>query len=163
MTEVTPPAADPDAGNPPAATASWDELFAGQDPQKVREALEQSRKWETRAKENYAARQELDGIKQERLTAEEKLTARAAAAEAERDAIRTEMARYKVAAKHQLSEDDFDLLGTGTEEEIEARAKRIAELRKVSAPPPPSFDGGIRTPAPDPADMNALMRAARRG
>jgi hypothetical protein len=40
-----------------APTASWDELFKGEDPAKVREALDQSRKWETRAKENNKAAQ----------------------------------------------------------------------------------------------------------
>jgi hypothetical protein len=47
-----------------------------------------------------------------------------------------------VALKHGISEDDFDLLGSGTEEQIEARASRIAEKNKavedaVSALTPP--------------------------
>jgi hypothetical protein len=39
----------------------------------------------------------------------------------------SEAVRYRVAAEHGISKDDFDLLGSGTEEEITARAVRIAE------------------------------------
>jgi hypothetical protein len=39
----------------------------------------------------------------------------------------SEAVRYRVAATHGISQDDFDLLGSGTEEEITARAVRIAD------------------------------------
>jgi len=49
---------------------------------------------------------------------------------ASRDAetARAEATRYKVAATHGIPADHFDLLGSGTEEEISARAEKIATL-----------------------------------
>lgn len=53
----------------------------------------------------------------------------------ERDAARLELLTLRMAVKYQLDEDDLDLLGTGTEEEIEKRAKRLAERAAGSKPP----------------------------
>lgn len=47
---------------------------------------------------------------------------------------KAETIRLRMAIKHGLNEDDLDLLGTGTEDEIEARAKRVAELAKGQEP-----------------------------
>lgn len=48
-------------------------------------------------------------------------------AERERaDAAETELARLKAALKFKLDEDDLELLGTGTPEEIEQRAEKLA-------------------------------------
>lgn len=51
-----------------------------------------------------------------------------AAAERRAEQAAAEATRYKVAATHGISADHFDLLGTGTEEEISARAEKIAAL-----------------------------------
>lgn len=101
-----------------------------------------------------------------------------AAAQQERDQSRAEATRLRVAIRHGISEDDFDLLGSGTEDEINARAERIAAKNKAAAdaaaqlaalPPPPGAPAPRRpgeqlkpgatpqeptTPAPDdyPAD-----------
>jgi hypothetical protein len=45
----------------------------------------------------------------------------------------TELAKARAALKHGLTEDDLDLLGSGTPEEIAARAERLAD-RLGSAP-----------------------------
>lgn len=50
------------------------------------------------------------------------------AAERRAEQALAEATRYKVAATHGISADHFDLLGTGTEEEISARAEKIAAL-----------------------------------
>jgi hypothetical protein len=53
-----------------------------------------------------------------------------AAEAAKRDAenARAEAIRYKAAATHGIPADHFDLLGSGTEEEITARAEKLAAL-----------------------------------
>jgi hypothetical protein len=68
-----------------------------------------------------------------------------------------ELARAKAALKYKLADEDLDLLGTGTPEEIDARAKRLSERL---APPPPNFDGGARSTAPGGKDMNSIIRKA---
>lgn len=83
-------------------------------------------------------------------------TARQAAEQtAEQNA--NELARVKAALKYKLADEDLDLLGTGTPDEIDARAKRLSERL---APPPPNYDGGARTPAPGGKDMNSVIRKA---
>ena len=50
------------------------------------------------------------------------------AAKREAETARAEAIRYKAAAAHGIGADHFDLLGSGTEEEISARAEKIAAL-----------------------------------
>lgn len=69
----------------------------------------------------------------ERL-ADQKAEAEQAAAEA-----RAEAARLRAAVKYGLEEEDLDLLGTGTDEEIEARAQRLSE-RLATTPD----NGGVK-------------------
>lgn len=57
-----------------------------------------------------------------------------AAAQDDATTGKAEVARLKAAIKHGLSEDDLDLLGTGTPDEIEARAERLAKRLADSAP-----------------------------
>lgn len=60
-----------------------------------------------------------------------------AAEAAKRDAenARAEAIRYKAAATHGISADHFDLLGSGTEEEITARAEKLAALISAQQQP----------------------------
>ncbi|AYN57411.1 head scaffolding protein [Arthrobacter phage Constance] len=68
------------------------------------------------------------------------------------------LARAEAAIKYKnLTAEDLDLLGEGTPEEIDARAKRLSERL---TPPPPNFDGGARSTAPGGKDMNSLIRKA---
>lgn len=55
------------------------------------------------------------------------------AANRAREAAQAEALRYRVAAEHGIGKDDLDLLGSGTEEELVARAQRIADLRSAGA------------------------------
>lgn len=52
-----------------------------------------------------------------------------------------------VAAQHGISEENIDLLGTGTHEELQARAARLAAL--APAPTPPA--GAVGTPPAPPS------------
>jgi hypothetical protein len=81
--------------------------------------------------------------------------ARREAAEAKAEAI-----RYKAAATHGIPAEHFDLLGSGSEEEVAARAAKIAALLPKGTPPPPPAPGARpveqltpgATPANQPTD-----------
>ncbi len=55
----TPPAPQTD---PPAGGGDWASMFGGEDPQKVREALDNSRRWESRSKDNFDKAQKWDEL-----------------------------------------------------------------------------------------------------
>lgn len=63
-------------------------------------------------------------------------------AQAQRDAesARAEAIRYKAAATHGIPVEHFDLLGTGTEEQVTANAQKVAALlaAQVAAVTPPA-------------------------
>lgn len=130
----------PETESPAQETTSWDDLFKGEDPAKVREALENSRKWEKRAKDNFAQIQDLkpkaDQFSQlEEASKSEAQRLAEAAENAKRDAetARAEAVRYKAAATYGITADHFDLLGSGTEDEITARAEKLSGLIAAQA------------------------------
>lgn len=91
-----------------------------------------AREWEDRAKANKKAADELAEIKKSQQTAEERAASERKELETRTAQLEAENIRYKAAALHGISEDNFDLLGTGSEEEINARALRIGELEDAA-------------------------------
>jgi hypothetical protein len=88
-----------------------------------------------------------DEFDESQKTEQQKLTDKAAKAEAETATTRGELAVMRAAVKHGLSADDLELLGThGTPEEIDARAEKLAARLKTAAAnkPPVDFGGGAR-------------------
>lgn len=84
---------------------------------------------------------EAEPLAQKALEAEEaakdektKLTEAKEAAAQEAAEAKTEAIRLRMLLKYGLEEDDLDLLGTGDEEAIEARAKRLQERSKGQEP-----------------------------
>lgn len=70
----------------------------------------------------------LDEIEQANLSELEKVNARAAAIERERDQAKADALKLRIAAKHGISEEDADLFLTGMDEEtLTAQAKRLAD------------------------------------
>lgn len=144
MSDATPTPADIAAKVTPAVPAQaestpaqestpWDDYFAGETPEKVREALDNSRKWEQRAKENKAAADELAAIKESQKSESERTAERLAAAEqraaeAEARALRREIALDPLGdGKHVLSPKDAALLDAITDEDaMRAFAARLA-------------------------------------
>lgn len=116
-----------------------------------------SRKNEDRAKENSEAAKRLAEIEESQKTEQQKLVDAKAAAEKVAAETATELARMKAAVKHGLSEDDLDLLGSGTPEEIEARAERLAARLKGTTPPAPE------TPKAPPSDAQGAVGAGVHG
>jgi hypothetical protein len=110
-----------------------------------------ARENEQKAKANAAAAKKLQEQEDAQKSDSQKVADAAAQAQRERDEARAETLRYKAAATHHVTEANFDLLGTGSEEDIMARAKRVgvleadsAELKALKAqqaPPAPEGDG----------------------
>jgi hypothetical protein len=71
---------------------------------------------------------QLDKIEEANRTELDKEKARADAAESERDQIRGEKLRLEVAAKHGITGEYLDLLTGSSEEELEAKALKVAAL-----------------------------------
>ena len=82
----------------------------------------------------------------------ERLADEQAAAIARATAAEAEAARLRSAVKHGLSDEDLDLLGDGTPEEIEARAERLAKRLDAQR--------GPRKPTPDPSQGNRATAEA---
>jgi hypothetical protein len=77
--------------------------------------------------ERDEARDKAKKLEDEKLSDQERKDKEAREATERATAAETEAIRLRVAMKHGLEEEDLDLLGTGDEEAIEARAKRLAE------------------------------------
>lgn len=75
-----------------------------------------------------AKAEEFDKLQEASKTEQER--AAEAARKAQQDAAdaRSEALRYKAAATHKVEADYFDLLGSGTEDEITSRAERVGGL-----------------------------------
>ena len=108
--------------------ASWESLFEGQDPQEVKEALENSRKWERRAKENKSAADKLAEIEESKKTEIQKATERAENAEQRITQLEHDRKRLGVIAKHSIPEDYQDLIKGDTDEELVASAEKVKSL-----------------------------------
>jgi hypothetical protein len=120
-----------------------------------------ARKNEARAKENADKAQRLDALEEASKTEQQKLADAADLARKEAAETAVELAKLRAAVKHGLSDDDLDLLGTGTVEEIEARAERLAARLKgaaVPTPSAPSSEGQGRQGQPVSAGVKQLTR-----
>ena len=74
-----------------------------------------------------ATRTELKSLKDAEKTDLQRAQDDLAAETTRADGLQTELHQLRAALNHGLDLEDVDLLGTGTAEEIEARAKRLAE------------------------------------
>lgn len=174
MSEAAPESAAPaqeqkSTEHPPAAPPTVEELQA-----KLEEATRESRKWETRSKENHQAKTELERQGQAAMTDAER-----AVAEAEsrgRTAAVTEFGK-------ELAQTQFDalagrknpafntgealeyvdlakFLGEDGRPDVKAIAAAVERLVPAPTEGPPSFDGGTRTPPPAQQGMSGLIRKA---
>ena len=112
-TEPVEPTPTPEAPKPTETVDFW--------KQKAREQ-------EARAKANATAAQRLAEIEESQKSEAQKQADRIAAAERQAAEAAAESLRYRAAARHGIDEEHFDLLGTGTQEDIDARATRLGSL-----------------------------------
>lgn len=103
-----------------------------------------ARKHEGNAKANADKARQFDELSEAQMSELEKAAKRAEQAEENARTSAGELAAYKAAVQHGLTEDDMGLLGThGTPEEIAERAERLAARLKAAAPKT-DFGGGDR-------------------
>lgn len=96
-----------------------------------------AREWETRAKANKDAADELAKIKAANQTEAERIADELAAAQREASEARREALRFRVAAKFGISDEDASLLLTGDDEatmtrQAEAIAKRATDNSRTA-------------------------------
>ncbi|MCA9843252.1 MAG: hypothetical protein KC491_01245 [Dehalococcoidia bacterium] len=90
---------------------------------------QKAREQEKKAKENVAARLELDELKKAQLSNEEKLAAELGEAAQRAARAEAEALRWRIAARHGISDEDAELFLTGSDEETLSRqAERFREL-----------------------------------
>jgi hypothetical protein len=147
MPETPTAATDPATPATPAAAAPTT------DPPAEPDWKAEARKWESRAKDNRAALdaaapklKEYETWAAASKTNEQRLQEAANAARQEADEAKNDALRFRIALKHGIAEEDFDFLGSGTEQELETRAARLAAKNAAAGQP-----AGPRPPAPNPA------------
>lgn len=158
--------AEGDGGASPAGTAP----ATGSEPTepKPTETVDfwkaQARENEKRAKDNAQKAKDYDAYVESQKSEQQKLADQVAASQREAETARSDALRYRIAAEHGIKGDDLDLLGTGSEEQLTARAKRIAELStKPTGNPTPRPDPSVG-PRADPKGLGSrgAAEAARR-
>lgn len=139
MTEPTGPTAPAPAQEPtqPTEPPPWGDDF---DPARAWHTIQSLREKEkelskrpvlTDAQQQQLA--EYDRLVQASKSEEQRREEAVANAQREAEMARAEAIRYKAAATHAIPADHFDLLGTGTEEEITARAAKLSALLAAQA------------------------------
>lgn len=127
----------------------------------------EARKWEQRAKENTEAAKRLQDLENAQKSEQQKLTERAEAAERERDQIRTEAMRLRIAADKGLTPKQASRLRGNSEEELLADADELLAEFGTTGPRRPSGDvgQGPRDTPESPQDPKTLADAviAQRG
>lgn len=98
------------------------------------------------------------------LSDAERLNNDLASATERANAAEAELNRLRIAVKHGIADDDLDLLGTGSADEIEARAKRISALRGQQAEQETRRPvGSLGSQTEPPADPDSWLRSLANG
>jgi hypothetical protein len=169
MTEAAPesPAAPAQEQQPtetasPEAPPTMEELQA-----RVEELTKESRKWETRSKENHQAKTELEKQRQAAMTDAERAVAEAEAKG--RTAAATEFGKRLATSEIRAAAADVKADLTGVFDYLDltrfigepdaGAIKAFVDALPKKEALPPSFDGGGRSTATGGDDMNKLIRA----
>ena len=127
----------------------------------------EAKKWETRAKENKGAADRLAQLEESQKSEQQKLLERAEAAERERDQVRTEALRLRIAHEKGLTPKQAARLRGSSEEELMADADDLLSEFGPAGPRRPTGDvgQGPRDTPEAPTDPKSLADAvlARRG
>lgn len=127
--EVNPKSADELLGEPELEDAGKRALTA---ERRARAAAE---------KEAKTLKARLDELEAEKLSKEEKAAKEAADAKSEAEAAKREALRWRIAARHGISDEDAELFLTGSDEEsLTRQAERLIELQ------PKAGKGGVPVP-----------------
>ena len=162
MSETTTETTTP---TPKAVAEAAEKGRPGETPEQTIEALRAAlAKANDEAKENRLKATELDQIKHAQMSELEKAQAAMQTATQEAAAAKAEALRWRIAAKHGISDEDAETFLTGSDEEsLTKQAQRLASLATTSAPATPKPDltqGGQGAPTPA-LNSDALEEALR--
>ncbi|MGW5122976.1 hypothetical protein ACWEQ7_02745 [Streptomyces sp. NPDC004069] len=171
-----PPAGQPETGPPtpapaptppaPAATPPQPGGVPAPSPAPAPAAPEpdwkaEARKWEARAKENSDAAQRLREIEDAQKSEQQRLAEAKDAAERDAATARSEALRWRIAARHQISDEDAEIfLTAGDEETLNRQAARLVALRTPAQPQPPAVDPPPVVPPAPHTPVEALRPGA---
>jgi len=153
MSETTTAPAETVAPSPKDVAEATDKGKATETPEQTIEALRAAlARANAEAKDNRLKASELDQIKQAQMSELEKAQALAAESQAAAAKAAAEALRWRIAAKHGISDEDAETFLTGTDEaSLTKQAQRLAALAEVAASPttpkPDRTQGGQGTPA----------------
>lgn len=140
QTTTEPPTPAPVTPEVTPAAATTEQQNLEELPQWARDSLTKANReaanYRTQVAELKPKADQFSALEEASKTEAQRLSETAATAQRDADEARAEAIRYKAAATHGIPADHFDLLGTGTEEEITARAEKLAALLAVQAAPP---------------------------
>lgn len=109
------------------------------DPEAARKEIEKLRResagWRTKYREAEPQLTEYQKWQESQKTEQQKLAEAKDTAERELTGLRSANARLLAAATHNIPPDLIELLGAGSDEEINARAEALAERLKATVPP----------------------------
>lgn len=109
-------------------------------PEHFRKELEEARReaarYRTERNELRADAESWRTQQEAEKTELQKVTERLASQEDAFKALEAENTRLRLAARYGIAEENHDLLGSGSPEEIEDRAKRLAAMQKEQTRPP---------------------------
>jgi hypothetical protein len=115
--------------------------------QSLTKANQEAAKYRTQVNELKPMADQFRALEESTKSETQRFAEAAEAAKRDAENARAEAIRYKAAATHGISADHFDLLGSGTEEEVTARAQKIAALISAqSQPAPPPATAPQRRP-----------------
>lgn len=121
----------------PEADATVEDTEAELSAEDLKKMLEKVRRENAKRRvsenETKAKLKEYDEWKASQLTEVERLKLEAEDAKKDAEEVRTENRRDKVARKYNLADDLVEFLGTGSEEDMIERAKRLAKTTESSA------------------------------
>lgn len=130
--EETPAAAPEATTEQPAETQDPNTL-----PQWARDAITKANReaanYRTKVNELTPQAEQFKALEEASKSEAQRLAEAAEVAKRDADTARAEAIRYKAAATHGISADYFDLLGSGTEEQVSANAEKIATLLAAQA------------------------------
>jgi hypothetical protein len=129
--EVTPVVA------PEATPETPAEQDASTLPQWARDAITKANReaanYRTQVNELKPQADQFKALEEASKSEAQRLAEAAQAAQRDAETARADAIRYKAAATHGIAAEFFDLLGSGSEEEVTARAEKIASLAAAQA------------------------------
>lgn len=138
MTEqaTAPQAQAEDAPEAPQAEPKAEQFDEARALEKIRKANSEAANLRKRLQELEPLAAKAKELEEAGKTEQQRLEERASAAEREREELAAQVARLTVAARYSIPAELIDLLGAGTADEIESRAKLLAE--RIGTPASPS-------------------------